>query len=578
MARVSEIRDHAPDRSASMMTRLFAGKNLIYTVILAVVLFLVLYPVLLIFLNSFEVGALGQQTGWGFDNWIEAFQEPGLRSAFMNTISLALACQAIALVAGVLLAWLIARTDLPGRNWLEFGFWIAFFLPSLPLTLSWILLMDSERGVINQLLAGIPFLSELKFDIFTWWGIVWVHLVTTSVAVKVMLLTPAFRNMDGSLEEVARTCGASTFTTMLRVVVPVMAPAILVVVLMGLIHSLEAFEVELILGAPQKIDVYSTKIYELVFQQPPQYGSATALGSVVLLLMLPFIIFQQWVSLRGGHATVTGKFKANLLNLGKWRWPLFILVASIVLVMTGIPLTMLLIGTFMQLFGFFNIADAWTLGNWERVLTHPAFLKSFNNTFIIGLSTATLSILLFSVVAYICVRTKYVGRNWLNFLSWLTGTIPGVVLGLGMLWLLLGTPFLRPLYGTIFVLIFVTVLAQMTTGVQVFKSNMVQIGNELEEAAWASGAGWGYSFRRVVLPLIAPAVSVVGIMAFASSVKMTSHVALLATTDTRPLSILQLNYMSDGSYEAASVVGVITLFLTLGVAVMARMFGLGRKQ
>jgi iron(III) transport system permease protein len=575
MARMIAI--EAP-RRASAVGGLLRGSNLVCTLVLALIMFVVLYPVLLVFLNSFQVGALGRQSGWGLDNWIGAFTEPGLRSAFVNTVSLALATQAISMTAGILLAWLIARTDLPCRNWLEFGFWIAFFLPSLPLTLSWILLMDSERGVINQLLAGVPLLSKLKFDIFTWWGIVWVHVATTSVAVKVMLLTPAFRNMDGSLEEAARTCGAGTAATMFRVVVPVMAPVILVVMLMGLIHSLEAFEVELILGAPQKIDVYSTRIYELVFQQPPQYGAATALGSVVLLMMLPFIVFQQWMSLRGGHATVTGKFKTNLQSLGKWRWPLFALVAAIVLIMTGVPLAMLLVGTFMQLFGFFDIADAWTLANWARVLGHPAFLNSFKNTFAIGLSTALLSILMFSIVAYICVRTRYAGRNWLNFLSWLTGTIPGVVMGLGMLWLFLGTPFLLPLYGTIFILIFVTVLAQMTTGVQIFKANMVQIGNELEEAAWVSGASWRYAFRRVVLPLIAPAVSAVGIIAFASSVKMTSHVALLATSDTRPLSILQLNYMSDGSYEAASVVGVITLFLTLGVAIVARISGLRVRE
>jgi iron(III) transport system permease protein len=285
-------------------------------------------------------------------------------------------------------------------------------------------------------------------------------------------------------------------------------------------------------------------------------------------------VFQQWVSQRGGHATLTGKLKAQAVSLGRWRWPLFALVAAMVLVMTGIPLAMLLVGTGMQLFGFFDIADAWTLGNWERVLGHPEFLRSLKNTVVIGLATAALSVLLFSVIAYICARTKYAGRSWLDFLSWLTATVPGIVMGLGMLWLFLGVAFLRPLYGTVFVLIIVALLAQMTTGVQIFKSNMVQIGNELEEAAWVAGASWRYGFRRVVLPLIAPAVSVVAVLAFASSVKMTSHVALLATTETRPLSILQLNYMADGSYEAASVVGVITLFLTLGVAIVARTLGL----
>ena len=554
------------------------GRNGMYSAVLLGVLFFVLYPVLLVFINSFQVGGFGEPAVLGVGNWRDAFGDPRLRATLLNTVSLGLTYQAISLAAGILLAWLIARTDLPGRNWLEFGFWVAFFLPSLPLTLSWILLMDSERGLLNQLLAIIPMLKGFKFDIFTWWGIVWVHLATTSISIKVMLLTPAFRNMDGSLEEAARTCGAGTWVTFRRVLIPIMAPAILMVMIMGLIHSLEAFEVELILGAPAKIEVYSTLIYELVFQQPPQFGTATALGSIVLLTMLPFIVFQQWVSMRGGHATLSGKFKSNPVSLGKWRWPIFYMVLAMVLVMTVVPMVMLLVGTAMQLFGFFEIADPWTLDNWRRVLGHSEFLRALKNTVVIGVSTAALAIAAFSVVAYICARTRYAGRAWLDFMSWLTGTIPGIVMGLGIIWLFLGTPFLRPIYGTIFVLIMVTVLAQMTTGVQVFKSNMVQIGNELEEAAWVFGAGWRYSFQKVVLPLIAPAVAVVGILAFASSVKMTSHVALLATTETRPLSILQLNYMADGSYEAASVVGVITLVLTLGAAAVARYFGVGVRR
>ena len=567
-----------PGAIRRLFASLIQGRNGMYSAVLLGVLFFVLYPVLLVFINSFQVGGFGEPAVLGVGNWQDAFGDPRLRATLLNTVSLGLTYQAISLAAGILLAWLIARTDLPGRNWLEFGFWVAFFLPSLPLTLSWILLMDSERGLLNQLLAFIPMLKGFKFDIFTWWGIVWVHLATTSISIKVMLLTPAFRNMDGSLEEAARTCGAGAWVTFRRVLIPIMAPAILMVMIMGLIHSLEAFEVELILGAPAKIEVYSTLIYEMVFQQPPQFGSATALGSIVLLTMLPFIVFQQWVSMRGGHATLSGKFKSNPVSLGKWRWPIFYMVLAMVLVMTVVPMVMLLVGTAMQLFGFFEIADPWTLDNWRRVLGHSEFLRALKNTVVIGVSTAVLAIAAFSVVAYICGRTRYAGRAWLDFMSWLTGTIPGIVMGLGIIWLFLGTPFLRPIYGTIFVLIIVTVLAQMTTGVQVFKSNMVQIGNELEEAAWVFGAGWRYSFQKVVLPLIAPAVAVVGILAFASSVKMTSHVALLATTETRPLSILQLNYMADGSYEAASVVGVITLVLTLGAAAVARYFGVGVRR
>ncbi|MDF2682177.1 MAG: ABC-type Fe3+ transport system permease component [Brevibacillus sp.] len=577
MARVEvapSVREKVKKRPNPIWRAYFQGKNLIYTIVSLGVVFVVLYPVLLLFINSFKEGSFGQETGWGLANWRLALSEPDLLSALGNTLSLTFVQQSIAIVVGILLAWLIARTDLPGRDWIEFGFWVTFFIPTLPMTQAWILLLDPDRGLINHLFAAIPFLSWLKFDIFSWWGIVWVHLVTTTIAIKVMLLTPAFRNMDSSLEEASRVHGATNFSTLVRIVAPIMAPAILVVLLMGIIRSLEAFEVELILGSPQHIDVFSTKIYRLISQSSPEYGAATALGSSVLVLLLPLILFQQWVSQRGTYATVSGKFKSVPYRLGKFRWPIFAIVIVLVLMMTVLPLSALLVGTFMKLFGFFTIADPFTLNHWKQVISRPDLIQGLTNTLILCFSTGILAMFLYSVIAYIVVRTKYKARGFLDFTVWLPSTLPGIVVSLGMLWLFLSFPLFQPLYGTIFILILAIVLAAVTTGTQVLKSNLTQLGNELEEASWVHGASWWYTYRRIVLPLIAPAMAVVGIFGFSVAARSTSIVVLLSTSETRPLSVLQLSYMGDGSYEAASVVGVIILFLTIGVALVARIFGL----
>jgi len=553
---------------------LFKGKNLFFSIVFILIAFLVLYPILLLFINSFKEGALGQETGWGIANWVKAFTEPDLLSSLITTVTLAITTQSIGIIAGVTISWIIARTNLPGRNWLEFGFWIIFFMPTLPLTQAWILLLDPDRGLVNKFLESIPFLSWMQFDIFTWWGIVWVHLMTSTIAVKVMLLTPAFRNMDSSLEEASRVNGAGNVKTMLRIVAPLMAPSILVVFLISFIRALEAFEVELILGAPQHIDVFSTKIYRLINASSPEYGAATALGSTVLILMLPLIIFQQWVTTRGTYATVSGKFKSQPYNLGTWRWIIFAIFSFLIMMMTVIPLISLLTGTFMKLFGFFNIPEPWTLNHWTTVLNRPDLIKGLQNTLILCFSQAMVAMIFFSIVAYVIVRTKFIGRGFLDFMVWLPSTLPGIVVGLGMLWLFLSFPLFKPIYGTIYVLLVAVMLGGITTGTQVLKSNLNQIGNELEEASWASGASWWYTYRRIILPLIAPAMAVVGILGFAITARATSSVVLLVTSDTRPLSILQLSYMGDGSYEAASVVGVIIMVLTVGIALLGRILGL----
>jgi iron(III) transport system permease protein len=544
------------------------------TMVLALVAFLVVYPILLLVIHSFEVGPFGRPTTWGIENWVRAFTQPDLAGALWNTVSLAVTRQALAIVIAIPICWIIARTDLPGRNWLEFGFWVCVFLPQLTVTLGWIMVFDSHNGLANQLLEKLPFIEKGPFDIFTWWGIVMTHLLSGSIAIKIMLLTPAFRNMDASLEEASLASGASTTSTLFRVVVPLVAPALLVVTILSTIRALEAFETELILGAPAQLDVFSTKIYRIATREPPEYGVATALSMVILGLVLPLILFQQRYISRRSHATLSGKYRGHLQPLGAWRWPIFAVIFGIVFVMTILPVALVITGTFMNLFGYFTIANPWTMKHWGAVLGNPTFMNALVNTLIIAGGTALLGMVVFTIIAYIIVRTKYAARGTLDFFVWLPSTVPGIILGLGFLWFFLGTPILRPLYGTTWLLILVTALASITLGTQLVKSTLVQLGGELEEASWASGASWRYTLRRVVLPLIAPAIAVIGVVAFSAAARTTGTIALLATHTNQPLSMLQLNLMADNNYGAASVVGVFLLLLTIGVALIARTLGL----
>ncbi len=228
----------------------------------------------------------------------------------------------------------------------------------------------------------------------------------------------------------------------------------------------------------------------------------------------------------------------------------------------------------MRLFGFFDVGNPWTWKHWQTVLGDPIFLGSVRNTLLISLGVAAASTLIYSIVAYIVVRARFFGSGALDFLSWLLFTIPGVLLSLGYLWMFLGVPLFRPLYGSIFALILVLMLSGMTLGVQMFKATLMQLGSELEEASWVSGAWWWYTYRRVVLPLLAPVVLTVAILSFVQSSRNISSVVLLASSASRPLSLLQLDYMTEGRYESGAVVGVIVVLLTLAIALVARRFGL----
>jgi iron(III) transport system permease protein len=552
----------------------FAAAAVVSTLVLLLVVILVVWPLVLILLNSFQTSRPGQPAVYSLETWRVAFSDASIISALANTALATLARVVISLPLAVGVAWLLARTDIPGTRHLEFMFWVAFFLPALPVTLGWILLLDPQYGLINQQLAAIPFIGKGPFNIYSFWGIVWVHLASTTVAVKVMLLTPAFRNLDASLEEASAVCGSSTLGTIWRIVVPAMLPAIVISTVLSIIHALQSFEVETILGPPFRFFVFSTKIYTLIAQEPPLYASATALSTVMLGVLIPLIILQRWTTERRSVATVSGQYRIARVRLDRWRIPAFLFVLTLALITTVVPSTLLLVGTFMRLFGFFDLDSPWTTANWGSVVSDPIFLTSVRNTLVLAFSTAVIGMVLCTTIAYITVRTHFSGARILDVLTWLPSTLPGIILSLGLLWFFLGNPLFRPFYGTMVTMIVAAVVASLTLGVQTVKTNLAQFGRELEEAARVGGGGNWDVARHVIVPLLAPVLFLVGTLSFVAAARNVSTMALLATSNTRPLSLLQLDYMVEGRYEAAAVVGVLVVLLTCGVAVVSRILGL----
>jgi iron(III) transport system permease protein len=544
------------------------------TLLLGVVAFAVLAPLGILILNSFQVAKPGETTVFGLEGWREAITSPGILMAMWNTLALAFTRQLIATVLGIVIAWLIARTDLPARGWLEFMFWLSFFLPALPLTLGWILLLDPKFGLANQWLLKLPFVHDPPFNIYSFWGIIWAHL-TTSIGVKVLLLTPAFRNMNAEMEESSRIAGVGPLATLLHIVVPVMMPAILVATILGIIRSLEAFEIELILGVPVGIEVYSTKIYEFVSESnPPRFPAATALGTIFLAILLLFVALQRLYIGRRIYTTLTGRgFSNRPLSLGKWRYPAFILAAALAFMVTLVPSLFLFLGTFMKLFGHFDIQEAWTLNHWRGILDDPVLLRSLWNTLAIGIGAGLVGTILFSLIAYTIAKTHYAGKAFLDFLSWLPWSIPGVLISIALFWTFLQTPFFRPIYGTIYVLIIAMVIKGMPIGVQLIKSVMLQLGNELEEAARIAGGNWVSTYCLIVLPLIYPALLTVAIVTFISTARDISTVVLLARGESRTLSLLMLDYTAGAEFEKASVLAVIIVILVAAAALLARVVG-----
>jgi iron(III) transport system permease protein len=242
--------------------------------------------------------------------------------------------------------------------------------------------------------------------------------------------------------------------------------------------------------------------------------------------------------------------------------------------MIVLPLATLVMGTFMEVFGFFNLAVSWTTRHWKGALNDPIFVRSLVNTLILGLGASIVGTAFYAFVAYFIVRTRLPGRNMIDLLSWLPWALPGVLISLALLWAVLGSgSWLKALYGTVSLLIIAVIIKEMPLGSQIIKAAVMQISKELEEASAVSGASWGATFWRILVPLLKPTLVSVGIIMFMAAVREIPAVVFLSTTRSRTISLLMLDSIADANMEKAAVIGFFIVFILLFLLLVARVLG-----
>ena len=391
--------------------RRFSMRVVFLLLFFGIIIFMTAYPTALIFLNSFQVSQPGDPVAWGLDGWQEALADDGVPKALGNTFSLAVVRTVITTFIAIFFAWVITRTDTPYKGFIEFFLWLGFFLPTLPMTLGWVLLLDPNFGIFNKFLMDTFALANAPFNIYSYWGIVWAHLAF-SASIRFLLLTPAFKAMDAALEEAGQISGSGSPGVLFRITVPILAPAILAVSTLGFIRSLESFEIEVVLGMPAGIYVFSTKIWDYLQWEPPSYGPATALSSFFLITIFALIWLQRVLLRNRNFTTVTGRgFSVRPTKLGPWRWVTFSVCVLFIVVMILLPLSVLVMGTFMKLFGFFSIPEPWTLVHWTEAFDDPVFLESLRNTLFLGIGAGLAGTFFYAVVSYVLIRTHFTGRG-----------------------------------------------------------------------------------------------------------------------------------------------------------------------
>jgi iron(III) transport system permease protein len=297
----------------------------------------------------------------------------------------------------------------------------------------------------------------------------------------------------------------------------------------------------------------------------------------VFLLVLSVLLFFYWRYLAANRkfAVVTGQgYSTMRVKLGKWRYVALAGCLLYVTVMMILPLSFLVVGSFMRRYGFFHIASPFTFAHWSALLNDPIFLLALKNSFIIAAATAGGGILLYSTLAYLIVSRRTVTGPVIESLCWIPHIMPGILLSLSILWLFLATPLRFVFYGTIWGIALALILADSPIATQAFKAGLLQLGPDLEEAARVSGASWLAIYRRILLPLLAPIATAVGLMNFGAALTSISIPVLLYSHQSRPLAILLLEYSFTGELERAAALGLLMTVIVAAMMLAGRRLGL----
>jgi iron(III) transport system permease protein len=503
-------------------------------------------------------------------NYRQAYGSAETWVLFWNSVKFATGTSILAFLLGTLLAWMNERTNTPFKGLFFALSLIPLVIPGILFTVAWILLGSPKIGLINLALQKLFGTDTVFINVYSLWGMVWVDALHYS-PMAFLLMTAAFRAMDPALEESAVMSGASLWQVVSRVTLPLVWPAIFATLLILFVRAIESFEVPALLGLPVGIQVFTSAIYQAVHRYPSQVGLASAYAVTLLLITTIGVYFQSRLSSRGSkYATMTGKgFRPRQIDLGGWRYVAVAVFLLYFLFIVVLPFAVLLWSSFQRFYSVpsMEAIQRMTLDPYRTILGYPSLWRSVWNSLLLALGSATLIMLVTSVICWIVVKTKLPGRWLLDNIASLPMVFPGIVLGLSIMILYLYVPI--GVYGTIWIMLIAYVTRFMPYGLRYNTTSMLQIHKELEESAAMSGASWATTFRRILLPLLKPGLVAGWIYIMIVSIRELSSSILLYSPGNEVLSILIWELWENGQYVELSALGVmfiIALFILVMVA------------
>jgi iron(III) transport system permease protein len=553
--------------------------------IFLLVLGLVLVPLSFLILGSFSTARLPTDFSletMGWVNYLKVYTDPDTYALLGNTVVYVAGSALLGISLSVTLAWLVERTNMPGKVWIYAGVPMTLAVPGMLQAMAWVLLLSPRIGLINKSLQNLLDLDQPPINIYSLGGMIFLEglrLVPTAF----LMLVPLMRSMDPTLEEAAAVSGARPFSAARKVTLRLLAPGLVAVMIYQVMTALEVFEIPGILGLPAGIYVFSTKIYAIIRSATfmPVYGQANALAMVYLLIaVVTTYFYARMISRVEKYTIITGKgYRPRQFDLGGWRYLALALVFLYLFLAILLPFLVFAYASFLSYLQTPSLEamKGMTLKNYRFLAQYGEAGDALKNTILMVMMTATATVLLSFFVSLVVVRSKFWGRKLLDQLAFVPHAIPGIVLGIAFFWVFLKIDFL-PIYGTVWAISIGFTVSFLSYGSRAMNASLLQIHKELEEAAYVSGARPWRTLWRVFLPLMLPTFVGVWIWVVLHAVRIAGlPLILYEGPRNQVLSILIWNMWDQGYVPAVAAIGTLLMLTLLLLTLAVRYIGFRRQ-
>jgi iron(III) transport system permease protein len=532
-------------------------------------------PVIIVLLRSLTTGKLGASVGFTLSNYLRVFGDRDILPMLTNSVVYAAGAAVLGTSIGALLAWIVARTNTPGKSLVELMPLYPILMPPIMKNIAWILLLAPRSGILNNMLQQFFGIQKQVFNAFSMAGMIWVFGLAC-VPLGYLFLLPVFLSFDPSLEESAYIAGSKPVHTMLRITFPLALPAVLSAFVLNFLRGLRSFETPVLQGTPGNIQVFVSRVYDSMALEFNS-GLATAYSIVLVLLsVITLIIYVRATRFSERYATITGKgYRVKVIDIGAWKYVTFLAVFLYFVAGILVPFGVLIVVSMIPYFDydtFMAFPSNLVLTNYYEVLHHPSFVTGLYNSIVLSVILAVVTVLTGIVMAFTIHRTRAAGTRVFEFIGTLPLAFPPLVLSVGLVIVFLGTP----LYNSLWALGIALFVAYFPYAFRNASGSIINIHKELDEAAWVHGAKWRHVFFKITLPILKPSVGGALFFIFIEALRNVDVAVLLTSPGHEYGPVTLFDYFRVGQWAEAAAGGVIYLIILI-VAVSVAKFAFKMK-